>query len=120
MDQKTPENSPRASSPSCSDYENFPMVPTLETSYLARAAKNEFLNLVPDIEEMRPGSVVKKKGFLSFVEPRSNSWGKHFVVVRRPYDFIYNSDQDPVERGVLNLSTAQVEYSEDQQAMLKV
>ncbi|XP_026010233.1 kinesin-like protein KIF1B isoform X12 [Astatotilapia calliptera] len=119
MDQKTPENSSRASSPSCSDYENFPMVPTLETSYLARAAKNEFLNLVPDIEEMRPGSVVSKKGFLSFVEPRSNSWGKHFVVVRRPYDFIYNSDQDPVERGVLNLSTAQVEYSEDQQAMLK-
>ncbi|XP_076734414.1 kinesin-like protein KIF1B isoform X24 [Maylandia zebra] len=119
MDQKTPENSSRASSPSCSDYENFPMVPTLETSYLARAAKNEFLNLVPDIEEMRPGSVVSKKGFLSFMEPRSNSWVKHFVVVRRPYVFIYNSDKDPVERGVLNLSTAQVEYSEDQQAMLK-
>ncbi|XP_071332019.1 kinesin-like protein KIF1B isoform X6 [Trachinotus anak] len=119
IDQKTPENSSRASSPSCSDYENFPMVPTLETSYLARARKNEFLNLVPDIEEMRPGSVVSKKGFLSFMEPRSNSWVKHFVVVRRPYVFIYNSDKDPVERGVLNLSTAQVEYSEDQQAMLK-
>ncbi|KAM6982678.1 kinesin-like protein KIF1B isoform 14-T14 [Tautogolabrus adspersus] len=119
MDQKTPENSSRASSPSCSDYENFPMVPTLEASYLARAGKNEFLNLVPDIEEMRPGSVVSKKGFLSFMEPRSNSWVKHFVVVRRPYVFIYNSDKDPVERGVLNLSTAQVEYSEDQQAMLK-
>ncbi|KAM9855644.1 kinesin-like protein KIF1B [Aulostomus maculatus] len=119
IEQKTPENSSRASSPSCSDYENFPMVPTLETSYLARAGKNEFLNLVPDIEEMRPGSVVSKKGFLSFMEPRSNSWVKHFVVVRRPYVFIYNSDKDPVERGVLNLSTAQVEYSEDQQAMLK-
>ncbi|XP_029974257.1 kinesin-like protein KIF1B isoform X7 [Salarias fasciatus] len=119
LDQKTPENSSRASSPACSDYENFPMVPTLETSYLARAGKNEFLNLVPDIEEMRPGSVVSKKGFLSFMEPRSNSWVKHFVVVRRPYVFIYNSDKDPVERGVLNLSTAQVEYSEDQQAMLK-
>ncbi|XP_035992611.1 kinesin-like protein KIF1B isoform X29 [Fundulus heteroclitus] len=119
LDQKTPENNSRAPSPSCSDYENFPMVPTLEMSYLARAGKNEFLNLVPDIEEMRPGSVVSKKGFLSFMEPRSNTWVKHFVVVRRPYVFIYNSDKDPVERGVLNLSTAQVEYSEDQQAMLK-
>ncbi|XP_041952957.1 kinesin-like protein KIF1B isoform X2 [Alosa sapidissima] len=118
-DQKTPENNSRASSPGCSDYENFPMVPTLETSYLARAGKHEFLNLVPNIEEMRPGAVVSKKGFLSFMEPRSNSWVKHFVVVRRPYVFIYNSDKDPVERGVLNLSTAQVEYSEDQQAMLK-
>ncbi|KAM4571752.1 kinesin-like protein KIF1B isoform 7-T7 [Fundulus diaphanus] len=119
LDQKTPENNSRAPSPSCSDYENFPMVPTLEMSYLARAGKNEFLNLLPDIEEMRPGSVVSKKGFLSFMEPRSNTWVKHFVVVRRPYVFIYNSDKDPVERGVLNLSTAQVEYSEDQQAMLK-
>ncbi|XP_066547188.1 kinesin-like protein KIF1B isoform X6 [Amia ocellicauda] len=119
IDQKTPEANSRASSPSCPDYENFPMVPTLETSYLARAGKNEFLNLVPDIEEMRPGSVVSKKGYLSFMEPRSNSWVKHFVVVRRPYVFIYNNDKDPVERGVLNLSTAQVEYSEDQQAMLK-
>ncbi|XP_018589439.1 kinesin-like protein KIF1B isoform X13 [Scleropages formosus] len=119
IEQKTPEANSRASSPSCSDYENFPMVPTLETSYLARAGKNEFLNLVPDIEEMRPGSVVSKKGYLNFMEPRSNSWVKHFVVVRRPYVFIYNNDKDPVERGVLNLSTAQVEYSEDQQAMLK-
>ncbi|XP_036387200.1 kinesin-like protein KIF1B isoform X1 [Megalops cyprinoides] len=118
-DHKATETNSRASSPSCSDYENFPMVPTLETSYLARAGKNEFLNLVPDIEEMRPGSVVSKKGYLNFMEPRSNSWVKHFVVVRRPYVLIYNNDKDPVERGVLNLSTAQVEYSEDQQAVLK-
>lgn len=78
--------------------------------------KNEQIS--PDIIPSR--SVVSKKGYLSFMEPRSNSWVKHFVVVRRPYVFIYNSDKDPVERGVLNLSTAQVEYSEDQQAMLKV
>uniref|UniRef100_A0A673NGH2 plus-end-directed kinesin ATPase n=1 Tax=Sinocyclocheilus rhinocerous TaxID=307959 RepID=A0A673NGH2_9TELE len=115
----TPSSTCPSLSDSRYDYENFPMVPILETSYLARAGKHEFLNLVPDIEEMRPGSVVSKKGFLSFMESRSNSWVKHFVVVRRPYVFIYNNDKDPVERGVLNLSTAQVEYSEDQQAMLK-
>lgn len=65
-------------------------------------------------------SVVSKKGYLNFKEPQSHSWAKHYVVVRRPYVFIYNSDKDPVERGLLNLSTAQVEYSEDQQAMVKV
>ncbi|KAI1890835.1 hypothetical protein AGOR_G00157700 [Albula goreensis] len=119
VDVKSTETSSCATSPSCSDYDNFPMVPTLESSYLARAGKNEFLNLVPDIEEMRPGSVVSKKGYLSFMEPRSNSWVKHFVVVRRPYALIYNNDKDPVERGVLNLSTARVEYGEDQQAVLK-
>lgn len=65
-------------------------------------------------------SVVSKKGYLHFKEPLSSNWVKHFVVVRRPYVFIYNSDKDPVERGIINLSTAQVEYSEDQQAMVKV
>ncbi|KAM4873022.1 kinesin-like protein KIF1B isoform 3-T3 [Thomomys bottae] len=118
VDQKTPEANSRASSP-CAELEQFQIVPTVETPYLARAGKNEFLNLVPDIEEIRPGSVVSKKGYLHFKEPLSSSWAKHFVVVRRPYVFIYNSDKDPVERGIINLSTAQVEYSEDQQAMLK-
>ncbi|XP_053307973.1 kinesin-like protein KIF1B isoform X5 [Spea bombifrons] len=117
-DQKTPEANSRASSP-CADFEPFHMVPPVQSSYLARAGKHEFLNLVPDIEEMRPGSVVSKKGYLNFKEPLSHSWAKHFVVVRRPYVFIYNSDKDPVERGLINLSTAQVEYSEDQQAMVK-
>ena len=64
--------------------------------------------------------MVSKKGYLHFKEPLSSNWAKHFVVVRRPYVFIYNSDKDQVELGIINLSTAQVEYSEDQQAMLKV
>ena len=41
-------------------------------------------------------------------------------VVRRPYVYIYNNDKDPIERGVINLATAQIEYSEDQQSLLKV
>ncbi|XP_034294743.1 kinesin-like protein KIF1B isoform X13 [Pantherophis guttatus] len=118
VDQKTPEGNSRASSPGL-EAEPFQLTPPAEVSYLARAGKNEFLNLVPDIEEIRPGSVVSKKGYLHFKEPLSPSWAKHFVVVRRPYVFIYNSDKDPVERGIINLSTAQVEYSEDQQAMVK-
>ncbi|XP_032249741.1 kinesin-like protein KIF1B isoform X7 [Phoca vitulina] len=118
LDQKTPEANSRASSP-CPEFEQFQIVPTVETPYLARAGKNEFLNLVPDMEEIRPGSVVSKKGYLHFKEPLYSNWAKHFVVVRRPYVFIYNSDKDPVERGIINLSTAQVEYSEDQQAMVK-
>ena len=64
--------------------------------------------------------IVSKKGYLHFLEPHTNGWVKRFVVVRRPYVYIYNSDKDTVERAILNLSKAQVEYSEDQQAMLKV
>ncbi|XP_030873330.1 kinesin-like protein KIF1A isoform X14 [Leptonychotes weddellii] len=75
--------------------------------------------LVPDIQEIRVSPIVSKKGYLHFLEPHTAGWAKRFVVVRRPYAYMYNSDKDAVERFVLNLSTAQVEYSEDQQAMLK-
>ncbi|KAK7888798.1 hypothetical protein WMY93_024358 [Mugilogobius chulae] len=74
---------------------------------------------VPDIQEIRVSPIVSKKGYLNFLEPNTNGWIKRFVVVRRPYVYIYNSDRDGVERAILNLSSAQVEYSEDQQAMLK-
>ncbi|KAM6441849.1 kinesin-like protein KIF1A isoform 18-T18 [Liasis olivaceus] len=75
--------------------------------------------LVPDIQEIRVSPIVSRKGYLHFLEPHTNGWVKRYVVVRRPYVYIYNSDKDSVERAVLNLSSAQVEYSEDQQAMLK-
>ncbi|XP_035162189.1 kinesin-like protein KIF1A isoform X26 [Callithrix jacchus] len=75
--------------------------------------------LVPDIQEIRVSPIVSKKGYLHFLEPHTSGWARRFVVVRRPYAYMYNSDKDTVERFVLNLATAQVEYSEDQQAMLK-
>ncbi|PSN48270.1 Kinesin-like protein unc-104, partial [Blattella germanica] len=40
--------------------------------------------------------------------------------VRRPYVFIFREEKDPVERALINLATAQVEYSEDQQEMVKM
>lgn len=64
--------------------------------------------------------IVSKKGYIHFLEPQTNGWVKRYVMVRRPYVYIYNTERDAVERAILNLSSAQVEYSEDQQAMLKV
>uniref|UniRef100_H0VGT5 plus-end-directed kinesin ATPase n=1 Tax=Cavia porcellus TaxID=10141 RepID=H0VGT5_CAVPO len=86
---------------------------------VAEADKEPQRLLVPDIQEIRVSPIVSKKGYLHFLEPHTAGWAKRFVVVRRPYAYMYSSDKDPVERFVLNLSTAQVEYSEDQQAMLK-
>ncbi|KAM6177697.1 kinesin-like protein KIF1A isoform 17-T17 [Rhynchocyon petersi] len=63
--------------------------------------------LVPDIQEIRVSPIVSKKGYLHFLEPHTAGWAKRFVVVRRPYAYMYNSDKDSVERFVLNLSTAQ-------------
>lgn len=75
---------------------------------------------VPELEEIRVSPVVARKGYLNILEHGCAGWKKRWVVVRRPYVFIYRSDKDPVERAVINLGTAQVECSEDQAAMVKV
>uniref|UniRef100_A0A672SV96 plus-end-directed kinesin ATPase n=1 Tax=Sinocyclocheilus grahami TaxID=75366 RepID=A0A672SV96_SINGR len=57
--------------------------------------------------------------YLHFLEPHTSGWVKRYIVVRRPYVYLYRSERDCVERAIINLSSAQVEYSEDQQAMLR-
>ena len=34
--------------------------------------------------------------------------------------FIYNNEKDPLERGIINLSVAQIVYNEEQIEMLQV
>lgn len=75
---------------------------------------------VPEVEEIRISPVVSRKGYLNVLDDRTNNWIKRWVVVRRPYVFIFRDERDPVERGLINLATAQIEYSEDQQAMVRV
>uniref|UniRef100_A0A673ZJB1 plus-end-directed kinesin ATPase n=1 Tax=Salmo trutta TaxID=8032 RepID=A0A673ZJB1_SALTR len=69
--------------------------------------------------DLSTSPIVSKKGYLHFLEPHTNGWVKRYVAVRRPYVYIYNTERDSVERAILNLSSAHVKYSEDQQAMLK-
>ncbi|XP_042734292.1 kinesin-like protein KIF1A isoform X9 [Lagopus leucura] len=117
MEVRTPQVSSRVESP---DLE--PVVEGDQKKSPSRRSEDEKepqRQLVPDIQEIRVSPIVSKKGYLHFLEPHTNGWVKRFVVVRRPYVYIYNSDKDSVERAILNLSKAQVEYSEDQQAMLK-
>ncbi|XP_038194679.1 kinesin-like protein KIF1A isoform X6 [Arvicola amphibius] len=118
-DVRTPQPCSRPASP---EPELLPEIDSKKTPSPARASeadKEPQRLLVPDIQEIRVSPIVSKKGYLHFLEPHTAGWAKRFVVVRRPYAYMYNSDKDAVERFVLNLSTAQVEYSEDQQAMLK-
>ncbi|XP_050988799.1 kinesin-like protein KIF1A isoform X11 [Labeo rohita] len=74
---------------------------------------------IPNIQEIRVSPIVSKKGYLHFHETHTSGWVKRYIVVRRPYVYLYRSERDCVERAVINLSSAQVEYSEDQHAMLR-
>ncbi|XP_060743989.1 kinesin-like protein KIF1A isoform X2 [Tachysurus vachellii] len=74
---------------------------------------------VPNIQEIRVSPIVSKKGYLNFLEPHTSGWVKRYLVVRRPYVYLYRSERDSVERAVINLSSAQVEYSEEQHGLLR-
>ncbi|KAL1498183.1 hypothetical protein ABEB36_009020 [Hypothenemus hampei] len=80
----------------------------------------ELVLYVPDIEEIRISPVVARKGYLNVLEHKTHGWKKRWVSVRRPYVFIFRDEKDPVERALINLATAQVEYSEDQLAMVRL
>ncbi|KAH7644362.1 kinesin-like protein [Dermatophagoides farinae] len=91
---------------------------------------------VPEIEEVRVSSIISKKGYISCLmaseysssttnqpqqqQQQPTQWQKQWIVVRRPYMFIYRDDKDPVERSVINLTQARVECSEQQRQMLCV
>ncbi|XP_030630592.1 kinesin-like protein KIF1A [Chanos chanos] len=81
--------------------------------------KTRVCTFVPNIQEVRVSPIVSKKGYLHFLEPHTSGWVKRYVVVRRPYVYLYRSERDSVERAVINLSSAQVEYNEDQQTLLR-
>uniref|UniRef100_UPI00398ECA6A kinesin-like protein KIF1A isoform X1 n=1 Tax=Pristiophorus japonicus TaxID=55135 RepID=UPI00398ECA6A len=113
---RTPETQSRAMSP---DPELLQDGELKKSPVQGKDEKGRIRMFVADIQEIRVSPIVSKKGTLHFLEPQTNGWVKRHVVVRRPYVYIYNTDKDTVERAILNLSAAQVEYSEDQQAMLK-
>ncbi|KAF7995732.1 hypothetical protein HCN44_006839 [Aphidius gifuensis] len=71
--------------------------------------KDTIVLYVPEVEEIRISPVIARKGYLNVLEHKTNGWKKRWVVKK-----------DPVERALINLATAQVEYSEDQLAMVKV
>ncbi|XP_074031970.1 kinesin family member unc-104 isoform X5 [Leptinotarsa decemlineata] len=79
----------------------------------------ELVLYVPDMEEIRISPVVARKGYLNVLEHKTHGWKKRWVAVRRPYVFIFRDEKDPVERALINLATAQVEYSEDQLALVR-
>ncbi|KAG3275698.1 kinesin family member 1A, transcript variant X10 [Ictidomys tridecemlineatus] len=118
-EMRTPQPCSRPASPEPEPVPEADSKKPLSPARATEADKEPQRLLVPDIQEIRVSPIVSKKGYLHFLEPHTAGWAKRFVVVRRPYAYMYNSDKDTVERFVLNLSTAQVEYSEDQQAMLK-
>ena len=64
----------------------------------------------PEMEEVRLNPTTSRKGELAIMDERTNKWTKNWLVVRRPYLFMFKDEKDTIERAVINLTDAQVDF----------
>lgn len=48
------------------------------------------------VTEERVGVVVSRKGYMNFLEEKTQGWTRRWVVVRRPYILLFRDEKDLV------------------------
>lgn len=66
------------------------------------------------------GIVIRKGPLAILRDPTSNRWNRFYVVLRRPYLYLYESPVATNEVSVINLSTVRVEQNAEIERMLEV
>ncbi|VDK71298.1 unnamed protein product [Dibothriocephalus latus] len=62
--------------------------------------------------QVRISPVVNRKGYLLLLyDDQHPTWVRRWVVIRRPFLYIHENEKDAVERDIINLTTAKIEYS---------
>ncbi|GAA5817369.1 hypothetical protein MFLAVUS_010913 [Mucor flavus] len=77
------------------------------------------IKLTADIQQLHPSDTVTKRGYLLHPENVDGTWLKHWFVLRRPFIIIYEDQSEIEELGVLNLTSARVDYKTDLEEMLQ-
>lgn len=63
---------------------------------------------------------VSKRGYLHYPESKDDVWVKRWFVIRRPYMYIYATNSEMEEIGVVNLTHVRVDYKQHLEEMLNV
>ncbi|CAL8148135.1 unnamed protein product [Orchesella dallaii] len=92
--------------------------PNMTSRTTPSSPTKELYLYVPEIEEVRISPIISRKGYLHVCDDRRGVWRKRWIVVRRPYVFLYRDEKDPVVRNVLNLANSQVIYDPDAEGPL--
>ena len=103
--------SPEPTRPKSLILENLPNLLGRAVAENSPSPPSPATSLLPDIEEIRVSPCIAKKGYLNILEEKTKGWKKRWVVVRRPYVFVFRDERDPCERALVNLATARTEYN---------
>lgn len=64
---------------------------------------------------------VSKRGQLLYQEnPLDDKWVKRWLVLRRPYIYVYSNKAETDEIGVINISSVRVDYNQALERMIQV
>lgn len=66
------------------------------------------------LSQVNPFDNIIQKGYLLFLETRTEGWVKRWAFISRPYLFITNHEKDPVIRVAIRLADITIQFSEDQ------
>ncbi|CAG8485825.1 15941_t:CDS:10, partial [Acaulospora colombiana] len=75
--------------------------------------------LVAQVRMVAKTDTITKKGYLFTPENTDDYWVKRWYVLRRPYLFIYESQKETEEQGVINIASVRVDYKKDLEDMLQ-
>ncbi|CAG8552603.1 7639_t:CDS:10 [Ambispora leptoticha] len=75
--------------------------------------------LVAQVRMVGKTDTITKKGYLYSPENAYADWVKRWYVLRRPYLFIYESQKETEEQGVVNLTSVRVDYKKDVELILE-
>ena len=103
--------SPEPTRPKSLILENLPNLLGRNPTEASPSPPSPASSLLPDIEEIRVSPCIAKKGYLNILEEKTKGWKKRWVIVRRPYVFVFRDERDPCERALVNLATARTEYN---------
>ena len=103
--------SPEPTRPKSLILENLPNLLGRNPTEATPSPPSPATSLLPDIEEIRVSPCIAKKGYLNILEEKTKGWKKRWVIVRRPYVFVFRDERDPCERALINLATARTEYN---------
>ncbi|KAI9265572.1 hypothetical protein BY458DRAFT_513324 [Sporodiniella umbellata] len=79
-----------------------------------------FSKLISEVKFITEIDNVTKKGYLMYQEdPAKGTWTKKYMVLRRPYIYIYTNSSETEEQGIINVSSVRIDYNPAIEIMIK-
>ncbi|KAI7850116.1 hypothetical protein BDC45DRAFT_573253 [Circinella umbellata] len=94
----------------------IPGMPDLDARQELRGSSK----LLAEVKLVTQSDTVSKRGYLTYQESAvHDKWVKRWLVIRRPYIYIYTNHTETDEQGVINVSSVRIDYNRALEQMIE-